>query len=454
MRYRKTWPVAAAALLGLMVLITASVLATASKADDIYAELDALNAHHRGIEARLRRLRSDVHLSGIFIRDYLLDPDRSQGQAYRNELTRLRASHAETMDELRKLTQRDGVVQVEHLAARVDEYWATFDPVFDWNLLQKLLHSATFLRREVVPRREAVLGIAQEIEQINDANLAAQRAAVAQRQEAFRADLRRLLWQALVAGLLVSLVAVARLRVAEQRWQQQQLRAEEAERELRGLSHGLVDAQEEERRKLSRELHDHVGQMLTAQRMSLARIERAEDDQGRAQALVDARSLTDELLQTVRDLSLGLRPSMLDDLGLTPALEWLVRDTQRRSQLPVRLSVSGPAARLEDEVRTCVYRIVQEALTNCIRHAAAAHISVTVAVDGRHVNVEVSDDGRGMPEVTQRRGLGLLGIEERARELGGTFAVERPRDGGTRVRVQLPCPLIEEEVATRARVAG
>jgi len=288
MRYRKTWPVAAAALLGLMVLITASVLATARKADDIYAELDALNAHHRGIEARLRRLRSDVHLSGIFIRDYLLDPDRSHSQAYRDELTRLRDGHSQLMAELRTLTQGDGVGQVEHLAARVDEYWASFDPVFDWNLLQKLLHSAAFLRREVVPRREAVLGIAQEIEQINDANLAAQRAAVTQRQEAFRADLRRLLWQTLIAGFLVSLVAVARLRVAEQRWQQQQLRAEEAERALRDLSHGLVDAQEDERRKLSRELHDHVGQMLTAQRMSLARIERAEDNPGRAQALVDA----------------------------------------------------------------------------------------------------------------------------------------------------------------------
>jgi len=345
------------------------------------------------------------------------------------------------------------VMQVEHLSSRVDEYWASFDPVFDWNLLQKLLHSAAFLRREVVPRREAVLGIAQEIEQINDANLAAQRAAVTQRQEAFRADLRRLLWQTLIAGLLVSLVAVARLRVAEQRWQQQQLRAEEAEQALRDLSHGLVDAQEDERRKLSRELHDHVGQMLTAQRMSLARVERAEDGPGRAQALGDARSLTDELLQTVRDLSLGLRPSMLDDLGLTPALEWLVRDTQRRSQLPVRLDVSGPAARLEDDVRTCVYRIVQEALTNCIRHAAATHVSVTVTVDRLQVDVEVCDDGRGMPEVTQRRGLGLLGIEERARELGGTFAVERVKTGGTCVRVRLPC-LLTGEVATHARVAG
>ena len=453
MRYRKTWPVAAAALLGLMVLITASVLATASKADSIYAELDALNAHHRGIEARLRRLRSDVHLSGIFIRDYLLDPDRSQAQTYRNELTRLRSSHTQAIAELRELTKGDRAVQLEHLAARVDEYWTTFDPLFDWNLLQKVLHSAAFLRREVLPRREAVLGIAQEIEQINDANLAVQRETVAQRQADFRADLRRVLWQTLVVGVLVSLVAIARLRVVEQRWQQQQQRAEDAERALRDLSHRLVEAQEEERRKLSRELHDHVGQMLTAQRMSLARVERAEDNRARAHAVQDARALTDDLLQTVRDLSLGLRPSMLDDLGLAPALEWLVRDTQRRSHLPVRLGVSGPAQLLDEEVRTCVYRIVQEALTNCLRHAAARHVAVAVAVTEQQVSVEVSDDGRGMPNAGAPRGLGLLGIEERARELGGALTIDRPRQGGVRLLVELPHRLAQE-VAIDARAPG
>lgn len=453
MRYRKTWPIAAVALFGLMALITASALATAQKADGIYAELDALNTHHRRIEARLRRLRSDVHLSGIFIRDYLLDPDRAQVAAYRRELTRLRASHAAAIVELRALTDRDDGTRVDHLAARVDEYWATFDPVFDWNLLQKLLQSANFLRREVVPRREAVLGIAQEIEQINDANLAAQRGAVARRQEAFRRDLRRLLGQTLVAGLAVSLIAVVRLRVAEQRSSHQQARAEQAEGQLRDLSHGLVDAQEEERRKLSRELHDHVGQMLTAQRMCLARVERSGDGITRAGALADARALTDELLQTVRDLSLGLRPSMLDDFGLTPALEWLVRDTQRRSRLPVRLHVTGPAALLDDEVRTSVYRIVQEALTNCVRHAAAQRADVTVSVDGRYVSVEVSDDGRGMPASPARRGLGLLGIEERARELGGTFSVGRSSRGGTDLQVRLPCRLVEE-VGVHAPAAG
>ncbi len=450
MRYRKTWPIAAVALLGLLALIAASVLATARKADDIYAELDALNEHHRLIETKLRRLRSDVHLSGIFIRDYLLDPDRSHVVAYREELTRLRTSHAAALDELRGLTADEHLVQIGHLSTRVEEYWAAFEPVFDWTLIQKVLHSAAFLRREVVPRREAVLGIAQEIERINDANLVAQREAVARRQDAFRRETRRVLWQTIVAGIGVALIAVLRLRVAEARSQQQQVRAEDAEAQLRDLSHGLVGAQEDERRKLSRELHDHVGQMLTALRMSLARAERAADDR-RDAAFADARALTDELLQTVRDLSLGLRPSMLDDFGLTPALEWLVRDTQRRSSLAVRLSVSGPAATLNDEVRTCVYRIVQEALTNCIRHAAARQIEVAVMVHDREVVVDVSDDGRGMPDGGGARGLGLVGLEERARELHGSLEVETSAGRGTRIRARVP--LLQEDVA-RAAAAG
>ncbi len=451
MRYRKTWPIAAAALMGLLVLIAASVLATARKADEIYTEVDALNEHHRRIETKLRRLRSDVHLSGIFIRDYLLDPDRSHVEAYREELTRLRTSHAAALDELQALTGDDHLVQIGHLRTRVEEYWAAFEPVFDWSLIQKVLQSAGFLRREVVPRREAVLDIAQEIERINDANLVAQRDAVTRRQEAFREETRRVLWQTIIAGVAVALIAVLRLRIAESRSQQQQVRAEAAEAQLRDLSHGLVGAHEDERRKLSRELHDHVGQMLTALRMSLSRAERAAASDHRDGAFADARALVDELLQTVRDLALGLRPSMLDDFGLTPALEWLVRDTQRRSKLAVRLSVTGPAATLSDEARTCVYRIVQEALTNCVRHAEARHVDVNVRVDGSEVVVEVSDDGRGMPAGEQRRGLGLVGLEERARELRGTLQVQTVPGQGTRLRARLP--LLEEDVA-HAAVAG
>ena len=176
-----------------------------------------------------------------------------------------------TLAELRDADRGDDE-QITSLQAKLDEYWETFDPLFDWTPTEKILRSAGFLRREVVPRREAVLAIAQEIEELNNANLAAQRAEVARRHEAFRDDLHRLLWQTVLLGLVVALIVVFRLRVLERRSRQRD--AADAERQMRQLSQQLVATQEEERKNLSRELHDHVAQVLTALRMELGRIER------------------------------------------------------------------------------------------------------------------------------------------------------------------------------------
>jgi len=453
-RYLKTWPVAAAALAGLLILIAASLLTTARRAEVISAEIEALNSHHREIETKLRRLRSDLHLSGIYIRDYLLDPARDHVDEYRARLTELRASQTAAVAELEALTKADNRVHVEGLVARVDQYWQAFEPVFDWNILQKVLNSSTFLREEVLPRREAVLGIAQDIEELNDANLQTQRAAVMRRQEAFRRDLRRVLWQSVLVGAVVALAAVWRLRTAERRSEEQRNRAEQAEEHMRHLSHGLVSMQEEERKKLSRELHDHVGQMLTALRMALGRVERVVSPSERMAVISDARALVESLIESVRDLSLGLRPSMLDDFGLAPALEWLARDFQRRADLDVRLSVAGPLAALSDAQRTCIYRVVQEALTNCARHAAARRVDVTVTVEGPSVLVLVRDDGRGVGETRASGGLGLVGIAERARELGGTFEIGPATPSGTQLRVRLPMRPAMAEEDLHAAVAG
>ncbi len=163
---------------------------------------------------------------------------------------------------------------IASLEAKLDEYWQAFDPLFDWTLVEKISQSASFLRREVLPRREAVLAIAMEIEDLNNANHAVQRAEVTRRHEAFRSELRRLIWGSLFLGLVVALTAVIRLRVLERRSENERAVAEEAEHLMRQLSHQLVATQEEERKNLSRELHDHVGQMLTALRMELGRIDR------------------------------------------------------------------------------------------------------------------------------------------------------------------------------------
>src|SRR5436190_2096367 len=303
------------------------------------------------------RLCSDVNLSGIFVRDYLLDVERERAPEYRQQLTVFRETTIATLAELHALLKgnQDRIVTLQ---AQLDDYWETFDPLFDWTPSEKIMRSATFLRREVVPRREAVLAIAQEIEELNNSNLVAQRAEVARRQTALHDDLYRLLLRTILLGLAVALLAVFRLRVLERRSDEQRAEAQAAEHRLRELSQQLVAAQEEERRHLSRELHDHVAQVLTALRMELGRIERVRPpgDTRVGAAVAEAKSLVDGMFRTVRDLALGLRPSMLDDFGLRAALEWHVRDFTRRSGLDVELLMNGDFDALPDHHRTCVYR--------------------------------------------------------------------------------------------------
>lgn len=450
-RFYRTWPVAAAALAALLVLIATSIIITSRKAEEIYSQLDVLNAHHRDVEGKLRRLRADVHLSGIYIRDYLLDTSRENAPEYRQHLVDLRRSHAQTVQELRAILPSRERVKIDNLESRLDEYWQAFEPLFDWTAAEKILNSARFLKREVLPRREAVLAITKEIEELNDTNLVAQRAEVKHREAAFRDDLQNRLWRTLLLGFVVALLAVLRLRLLESRSEQQRHRAEEAEHEMRMLSQQLVAAQEEERKKLTRELHDHVGQMLTALRLELGRAERSQAPSDIRPALAEAKHILDTILRSVRDLVMGLRPSMLDDFGLQPALEWHVRDFRRRYNIGVDLSVSGDLSTLPDQHRTCVYRIVQEALTNCVRHAHASSVEVRIDYDQSALHLTIRDDGVGLA-ADRPHGVGLVGMDERVRELRGTFSARARAEGGTELQASLPVHSSEE--AALARIAG
>ena len=301
----------------------------------------------------------------------------------------------------------------------------------------------------MVPRRDAVLTIAQEIEELNNSNLAEQRAEVAQSHAALRRDLDRLRWQTVLLGLVVALIVVLRLRFLEHR-------SERAEAQMRLLSQQVVKAQEEERRHLSRELHDHVAQVLTGLRMELGRLDRASGANAQIAATVaGCKQLVDDLFGTVRNLALGLRPSMLDDFGLQAALEWHVRDVMRRYSIDVELAVEGDVDALPDGYRTCVYRVIQEATTNCVRHARARTIKISLVTDTRYLHVRVADDGVGLQPDVRRTGFGLRGIEERVKELGGTVELGRhSASGGTVLAAHIPLPSQQTEEPVLARIAG
>jgi signal transduction histidine kinase len=211
---------------------------------------------------------------------------------------------------------------------------------------------------------------------------------------------------------------------------------------MRSLSARLMDVQEEERRTISRELHDEVGQVLTALRLELGTLDRLRHEPGPRfeQHLGQCKTLAEQTLRTVRDLAVGLRPSVLD-LGLVPALQWQARHFSRTTETEAAVRVHGELPRLPDAYLTCVYRIVQEALTNAARHARAKQVDIAVGATERDLTVTIADDGVGLRKNwAPTRGLGLIGIEERARELGGQVAIESEHGNGVRIHVRLPLP--------------
>jgi hypothetical protein len=172
----RTWGIVAVALGGLLLLLAVSLLATLRRVQDIYSQLDTINVHHREVEQTLRRLRGDFHVSGIFVRDYLLDTSRAGGSEYREELSALRRQTETNLAAIEKLVPAGEAVRIQRLKSKIDDYWEVFDPLFDWTPAEKSARSLTFVRREVIPRRDEVLKIAQEIEDLNDTNMSDQRA--------------------------------------------------------------------------------------------------------------------------------------------------------------------------------------------------------------------------------------------------------------------------------------
>lgn len=221
-------------------------------------------------------------------------------------------------------------------------------------------------------------------------------------------------------------------------------RAGDRERELReeleAHSRVVVAAQEAERRRIARELHDEIGQALTGLALSLASLERAAPPELRS-ALADARAGMGELVARVHDFSLSLRPPMLDDLGLLPALLWLTEHVlSTQTGLQVELDHHGLDRRFSWEVETAAYRIVQEALTNVVRHADSGRARVRCFVEGEDLFIEVADEGIGFApqSVRPHTTSGLRGMQERARLLGGGVRIDSSPGRGTRVMARLP----------------
>jgi len=216
-------------------------------------------------------------------------------------------------------------------------------------------------------------------------------------------------------------------------------RRSRAERDLQMLSRRLVESQENERRAIGRELHDEIGQYLTALKLLVDKA-LCSGGESRTMTLQEAQTLVAELMGQVRDLSLNLRPPMLDDLGLLAALLWHVERYTAQTHVKVKFEHSGLQKAFPAQVATAAYRIVQEALTNVARHARTDEVAVRLWADSSTLSIWIKDNGAGFDPAALVAGSsgGLNGMTERALMLGGRLTIDSAPGAGTSVIAELP----------------
>jgi signal transduction histidine kinase len=354
------------------------------------------------------------------------------------------------LSELRRTTNNDCATLIDMLGAKYKAQIIALHQALDgdWVLIDDNLNVKRPPYEKQLPSAkaqhgtEALLDLAGRIDALNQANLAQEE----QELETQRENLRRFSMAAVFLLLLlefaIAVFTTVYLAKLDRTSEKERKRAEDAEFELRRLSNQLVRVQEEERKTISRELHDEVGQILTGLRMELGTLSSLGRDNGFPQRLESVKRLTEDALRSVRSLALLLRPAMLDDLGLQPALQWQAKEFSRRHGVHASVSIQGELGGLPESHRLCLYRAIQEAMTNCGKHANAKRVSVMIKQENNRVYVSVRDDGKGFdPSHTYTQGLGLLGMKERVRALEGSIDVTSAPGEGTLLALELPARL-------------
>jgi signal transduction histidine kinase len=396
----------------------------------------------------LEQIRAGLYASGINAQDYLLEQNsrlaenhRATFRSTRNDVSKAMATYASVMAPGQKTSFLG-------LQAEIQSYWQALEPIFHWDIREKHERSDAFINRDLIPRRIATLQIADRIAAMNERELNAGADELGDVFNLFRSRLVAILAVSLTFGIVLAssatLYLVRLARDAENRFQD----VTKAQHELKELSARLLAMQEKERRTLSRELHDEVGQSLSAVLMEIGNLNAVmpagnSDLRGHIDSI---KKLAENSVKVVRNMALLLRPSMLDDLGLVPALQWQAREVSRRTGIAVEVAADNVADDLPEDHKTCIYRVVQEALHNCARHSDAGAVRLTVVQHEDRIDLTVADNGKGF-DSRLVRGMGLLGMEERVTHLGGTFQVNSKPGQGTSLLIELPLAAPVEAMA-------
>jgi signal transduction histidine kinase len=422
---------------GLLVCIVGAAVGTLTALERVTGEETRIRKAFLERLSALDTIRSEIYLSGTYVRDFLLSPDPSGAAAQAGRLTSLERETRAALASYSHLLDPGDRPPFLALEAEIDEYWRILERTMSWTPDQRNRLRDSFFYDELVPRRTAMLQIADRIALVNERGLARAEDRLAQSSGNLRRTLIATFGITLAGGLVLALLTIAYTLRLERELERRLEENARSRSDLQELSARLLRAQENERRSLARELHDEVGQSLSAILMETENAECAGDPGEIRDHLSAVKTLAEKTVNEVRDLALLLRPSMLDDFGLVPALNWHAREMTKRTGLSVVVAAGDEADDLPEEHKTCIYRLVQEAVNNSARHANARNVEVTVNREPERVLFSVRDDGAGF-DTRFVRGLGLLGMEERVRRLGGQFRLDSHLGRGTTIAAELP----------------
>jgi signal transduction histidine kinase len=436
---------------GLLILMGALAVDSSRQMRDASQMSATLRKGSRDRDAILDQLRTDTYRSATVVRDYILEQEDLRAANQKRELLAIRSRVQDDLRHYGEAAPPEEKQAIQILKQHSDSYWNSLAPALAWNHFERRESGEAYLQTTIVPRRDELVQFVKQVGVLDERMLDSAEERIQLLQTRFQRRVNTISVLALVIGSILAMLVVRHVR---------RLGAEAATRfndvlrtkeDLKRLSDRLVIVQEQERRNLSRELHDDLGQTMSAMLLEVAKLESAPaGSEKHRDGLASVRRLAEENVAKVRNMALLLRPAMLDELGLVPALRWHAKEIGRRTNLRVRLIADDLNDDLPESSRTCIYRVVQEALNNCVKHSKATEVRVVMQRDADGLSISVQDDGVGF-DPQHNKGLGLLGMEERVSALGGRFHIESQSGRGTVLSTYFPlekdqCKREEESV--------
>jgi signal transduction histidine kinase len=433
------WITATVAFGAIIVVLVAATLVLRQQLAASLAEIERIALEGKSVEESIDTVL--LRLSEVAIASRaLLIAGRPEVDRRAGELLESTDSLRQAMDEFPSKDSPEVGPALRSLREVVQRYLAETEKLPKLSEKERLAQGTVLINDMMTPLRQTVRSELVQVRVAQEARLESQRRQLLAEYDSLNQNL--LTFGVLIVGLVgaIAMYTVLRLRRLEDQGVQQAEELAASRDELRKLSQGLVEAQESERKRLSRELHDEVGQLVTALRMEIGNLGDLHERKSGAfgERWRSAKQLGDQVLQVIRDISMGLRPSMLDDLGLEPAIKWQARDFTRRSGIDVEVRTEGELDQLPERHRIHAYRIVQESLTNIAKHARARHVVITAHQSAGQFTITISDDGEGFDSHAQAEGAGLLGIRERIQELEGRCEIFSQPGQGTVINVEIP----------------